>query len=513
VTVSTTVAPWDTRIAATGAIEEGHRGMLVAMAPDMRRALGRLVAALFFILYPACLGEPVPGSEDTDDVEGPEGPDEPDEPDEPDLPEPGERDRCPALFDQDVLPEWQVTLSDAEWAALEDEFLNRVARDAADLPINPYHPVERITFDDGSGPIEVPDVLIRLKGQSSWLQTIRYDENPKMQFVIAFNEVNPTGRFYGVRKVELDMPRSDRSFIRHRLALHAMREAGQSAQCANSVRLTINGEYYGLYTHLERLDKEFLQRVYGKANGVDDGDLWKNGREIRTNEENHSKDRLNALWDAGSTDELAALADLDDAVFEWAAEAVMPHADGYHMGRHNYFLYDHPERGFLWLPHDLDTAFDYYAPDLDVVFPRCRGRNYSHWIPYATALSDTLWMDRYVEAIAAIRADSSPDDQVALVNAWADQIRASAETDPRRPFSMERHVEALEHMREYLDLRADFIDDWLGCRESGAGHDADGDGAVFCFDCDDDDSSVHPGRGESCNGVDDDCDGFVDEGC
>jgi hypothetical protein len=44
---------------------------------------------------------------------------------------------CSPLFDQDRFPIWRVTLSDGEWAALTDEFLNRVEREAAGLDINP----------------------------------------------------------------------------------------------------------------------------------------------------------------------------------------------------------------------------------------------------------------------------------------------------------------------------------------------------------------------------------------
>ena len=47
--------------------------------------------------------------------------------------------------------------------------------------------------------------------------------------------------------------------------------------------------------------------------------------------------------------------------------------------------------------------------------------------------------------------------------------------------------------------------------------DADGDGyqdqACGGSDCDDSDGHVYPGQSEDCNGVDDDCDGTVDEGC
>lgn len=41
--------------------------------------------------------------------------------------------------------------------------------------------------------------------------------------------------------------------------------------------------------------------------------------------------------------------------------------------------------------------------------------------------------------------------------------------------------------------------------------DADADGAGAACDCADDDASVHPGRPETCDGRDDDCDGEVDE--
>ena len=424
-----------------------------------------------------------------------------------------EGDGCPALFDQDRLPVWSVTLSDQEWAALNEEFLNREERDDAGLDVNPYHPVERITYDDGRGPIEVANVLIRLKGKSSWVQTVELDPNPKMQLVIAFNEIDEDGRFFGVRKVELDMPRSDHTFIRQRLGLHILREIGQDAQCANNARLYINGEYYGLYSHLERLDKEFIQRVYGKDNGVDEGDLWKSGSQIRTNEDSYSDDRLDALWAARSAAEIDALADLESSIYAWAAEAMIPHADGYHIGRYNFFLYDHPERGFVWLPFDLDTGFDYYRHDLDVAFPPCSRRDYDYWIPYATTLSDPAWMERYVDAVAEARSRIDPADHVELVDTWSAQIAGAAAEDPHRPFDMDDHQWALDLLREHLHLRARFIDDWIACRGGGGGADNDGDGVIFCFDCDDYRASISPDKTEVCNGVDDDCDGFLDEGC
>jgi hypothetical protein len=42
--------------------------------------------------------------------------------------------------------------------------------------------------------------------------------------------------------------------------------------------------------------------------------------------------------------------------------------------------------------------------------------------------------------------------------------------------------------------------------------DEDGDGFDCHNDCDDTDPSVHPGAHEICNGIDDNCNGLIDEG-
>jgi hypothetical protein len=414
-------------------------------------------------------------------------------------------DGCPALFAQEVFPDFHVEISQEEWSKLEYEFRHRQeALDAGQDP-SPYHPA--VFRYDGD---VVEDAMIRLKGASSWAETITLDDDPKMQFVISFNEKNEDGRFRGARKLALDMPRTDGSFLRQRVALHALRSMGVPAQCANSARLFINDDYYGLYTNVERMDREFLERVFPED---PDGDLWEGARIIKTNEDTFTWDRLNAFWavtDGGTIDQLASLVDLDEAVHEWAAEAVLPQGDGYYMGRANFYLYDHPQRGFLWVPNDLDASFDFISADMDAMYPVCSGTWWEDRLHYLMVMDDPSWQDRYVGALRDELAAFDVDDMEMSVDEWSAQIADAAADDPHRPFSVSTHEASVVSLHDYFAQRAAFLTDWLDCRDSG-GPDADRDGAEFCRDCNERSADQGPLATETCNAIDDDCDGHVDE--
>ena len=159
---------------------------------------------------------------------------------------------CPDLFDEDRVVDIRVEIAPEEWDGLVEEYLGWEERKRLGLDLKPYHPL--VAFDANGEHIE--DAQIRLKGNPccSW-------EGEKMQFVIAFNKVDEDGRFAGLRKLTLDAPPYDASVMRERLALSYFNDAGIAASCANHARLTINGDYYGLYTNIEHVDREFLERL------------------------------------------------------------------------------------------------------------------------------------------------------------------------------------------------------------------------------------------------------------
>ena len=99
------------------------------------------------------------------------------------------------------------------------------------------------------------------------------------------------------------MPREDYSYLRQRLALSFLRDLGITSQCANNARISFNGHLYGLYTNLEHMDKEWLQRVFP---GAADGDLWSDFWTRETNQTSTDDSHMLGLRTAGDMGSFAA---------------------------------------------------------------------------------------------------------------------------------------------------------------------------------------------------------------
>jgi hypothetical protein len=423
---------------------------------------------------------------------------------------------CAPIFHQSVMPDFHLTIAPDQLAAIDEEFRNPQLDEDGVLIDPPYHPVE-LRIELAGQTHQPPDVMVRLSGNTSWLQAILFDADPKMQFQIAFNKVDPEGRFQGLRKLKLDMPRNDWTFLEQRVATAWLRgRAGIPAPCTNSARLFINGAYYGLYATLEQQDKSFLDRVYGDEH--DGGDLWKGGRVITTNEDDFTWEHITQFWEVTDLAGLDAVADVDTSMIEWASEAVIGDPDGYNNGRANFYVYDHPGDGrFVWLANDLDVSLDWNFLDPETTpvlapMPAYMPRWELDWHHYLIALNDPAGLARYVAALRAQLPRLDPDELTRWIDDWHAQIADAAAADPHRPFGLAEHQAAVADMRTYAAARADYLGRWLACHDQG-GPDADGDTYDMCHDCNDADPAQSPGDVEVCDSVDNDCDGRVDDGC
>jgi len=370
-------------------------------------------------------------------------------------PEPWTPKGCPAIYAQELLPTFELEISDAELAGLEAEWL------AADDYNTPEHPLIAFKYNDTI----VKDATARLRGNATW-----WPDQNKMQLEISFNTYNPKGRFKGLRKVLFDAAAANTSFLRDRLAMTILQDVGLATPCANNARVNLNGEYYGLFTSIEKIDKEFLERRFEDP----EGNLYKRAKWAKkTNESDNDKSDLEDLLDADDVDELLAEMNLEQAMLEWAAEAVMPNGDGAWAGGLNFYLYNDSKTGFNVIPWDMDSTFTRLPFDTDpyvYLKPLDWGRPF-----YDIATADPEWFQKYIDKLAYVLEHGYKVDVLQeRMDTWAAQIATAAAEDPNKPFTNTDHINGVKAQRSYLAKRAAFVKTWLKCWQDGGTKKIDG---------------------------------------
>ncbi len=411
-------------------------------------------------------------------------------------------DGCSDIYDPNILQNFSIDISDAEWAGVQADYASGAKN---------YHPV-MVHYQAGTADEEVVAAMLRLKGNPSFSW---YD--PKMQFVLAFNESNPKARFHGQRKISLDAPWYDPSFLRDREAWAVMRrfsdtEGGDAIAlpfaCANSATFTVNGTFYGAYTNIEFLDHEWLERNFGKPDAT--GTLWKYGTNPVANADASDGSAIAAMNATTDIATLATLGDLDEWVNEFAAEAVVGDDDGYWCCNHNFYLYEHPSRGILFVPWDFDDDFDVQGYDTNPISGYTEPWGLFQQPLYVALTHDPVYGPKFVDAVEKMNAAMDPSLAQADIDRWSAQDADSVQSDPSRSMGWQEHVDEVARMRAWVAAHHAYLQSWVACQR-GETTDADGDGSPVCTDPNDADPTVYPGAPEICNGVDDNADGWIDD--
>jgi hypothetical protein len=241
----------------------------------------------------------------------------------------------------------------------------------ASLGYDPYGEVE------GSlawGPAWFPKVGVRLKGVYGSLRTLA----GKAAFKIDLNAF-ADHRLRGLETLTFNNMVQDPSYVHETLAYAFFRSLGLPAPRTAWMRLTVNGEDWGLYLHVESVDDTFLARwwadptgrLYEGAYGVDftpgeeDSFEYDEGPEIEDRSDLYA---VSAILDGEPTDaalaELETHVDMDQILQELAVEALLLHWDGYTTAN-NYRVYDDPDTGrFQMIPWGTDQTFhdERYGP-------------------------------------------------------------------------------------------------------------------------------------------------------
>lgn len=264
------------------------------------------------------------------------------------------------LYDEGSVREIHLTFTRADWRqALDSLYLvGEHGRLLGDVMI------------DGT---LLRDVGVRFKGYSSYSPG-----RAKNPFNIDLNEVVQGQHYQGHKKLKLANVSYDPSFLRETLS-YAIARCYMPASRANYADVYVNGEYVGLYTNVEDVGKDFVQRHFGSndnpffkgapptvdltgenANLSDSpgGDSTAYyGRYSMQSE--HGWARLLNLIDVlnHAPEAVDSVLDVDRALWMHAFNYALINFDSYVGYAQNYYLYEDDHRRWNPIVWDLNMSF------------------------------------------------------------------------------------------------------------------------------------------------------------
>lgn len=157
---------------------------------------------------------------------------------------PASAQTSPEIFDDTRIHDISLTVDAEDWATLRRDYL-----------LNTYYPAQ-FTYGDQA----IARVGIRSRGSGS-----RSPHKPNL--LLSFDRYDKTQRPFGLSAIVLKANNQDPSLLREILAMSLLRRMNVPAPREAPARLFINGEYFGAYTIVERIDSDLLRDRFGEDNG------------------------------------------------------------------------------------------------------------------------------------------------------------------------------------------------------------------------------------------------------
>ncbi len=335
------------------------------------------------------------------------------------------------IFDQSRLHECRLELDPADWAALR-----------ANFQTNQYY-AANFTVDGET----TRQVGIRSRGLGS-----RSGEKPGLK--VDFNKYVSGQEFHGYKSVVLDNVTQDPSMMRELLANSVFEAVGIAAPQIAFCRLTINTDFWGLYTLIESVSKPFLKARLGDESGTlydyeyaedyrftykGDGSATYSPTpfEPQTNEGKLDSGladfvrAINQTPQSGYAAAMEAYIDVRKFLTYVAVENACAEYDGMvgQFGMNNFYLYQFGgQKKFVFIPWDKDTSFQ--AAEWPVQ-QRMESNEFTKRL-----MADPAMKSHYESEVKRIASNFVTTAFLgSKIDAYANLIRASVLVDTRKPFS------------------------------------------------------------------------------
>lgn len=310
---------------------------------------------------------------------------------------------------------------------------------------------------------ETYEVGVRLRGGYGSFQT--FDEKPG--FALDFDTFVPGQRFHGVDELTLKNMVQDGSMLGEHAVFGLAAARGMPAPRHGYARVTVNGEWFGLYGLIEGVeDDDFVARVFGDGGALFEGkmddltadlvgtyELVVDGDASAQESLRHAVDALDASTPDTFLATLEALFDADTVMELMALELATGNPDAYVTWTNNYYLHVAPTTGRIsmitWGPDQaFRDALDVKGDWVGRLYTDCRASP-----ACSTALDDRL--------VAVVDTMASAEWR-GWLEAEAARTEEDCMTDPRSPGGAYECEDERNDLLLFLDSRTGQVRTSLG---------------------------------------------------
>ena len=363
-----------------------------------------------------------------------------------------------SLFNEDVVHEVRLSMDPADWESI-----------LADTRGDEYR---RASFAWGGATLN--DVGVRPSGNAT-----RWPGNPKQPLKLKFDAFLPEQRFLGMKTLKLD-GLIEQTMMRERIAYGVFRSRIPTAPRTAHARLSVNGDYRGLYMIEERVTDALLDDRYGK----EDGNLYRIMVEIpeafadrgpdpvpymprpfqpETNEATGDHSILPRLIDVlhRRPAELETVVDVENLTMFLALEAALVSRDGFLRDDgppQNHYMYFRPATGrFEFIPWDLDQTLSVARSEYSYYHNFEKSRIVS--VVREQPDLDAKFRQKLAEVVTTL---TSPEALFPRIDAIYAQIRPHVLEDRYKGFSNEEFDTVPHYLKTAVQSRYDHLRAQLG---------------------------------------------------
>ncbi len=265
-----------------------------------------------------------------------------------------------SFYDKDTIQRIELKFAFADW----DNRLDTAAVGAEGYTIALWCKINGQRFDS---------VGVKYKGNSSFKVT-----NKKNPLHIELNYIKKQD-YQGFKDIKLSNSFADPTFVREQLSYTILSNYMDVSDC-NQAQVIINGQYYGLMTNIEAVNKAFLKNRWGSNNGTfikcnpiespggssglpslvflgKDSSLYQKHYELKSNTGwKHLVNLIDTLNNYPT--QLPKVLDIDRTLWMLAYNNLFVNLDSYSGAfAQNYYLYRDKTNRFLPIPWDLNMSF------------------------------------------------------------------------------------------------------------------------------------------------------------